>query len=130
MQGERTFGRRVKELRKAKNLSQRELAERVASRLRAEDGKGFDFTYLSKVENDKSAPPSSPVILQLAAELEADSDELLALANKPPSDLGKTLSGSEAARTFYRSAVNSDLSEEHWQELLETLRRMKGDSDR
>jgi transcriptional regulator with XRE-family HTH domain len=129
MQGERSFGSRVKELRKAKNLSQRELADRVAARLKAEDGKGFDFTYLSKIENDRTDPPSTAVILQLAAELEADTDELLALANKPPSDLGKALTESETARQFFRSAVNLQLSEEEWKELLETLNRMRDDSN-
>src|SRR5438309_10499263 len=42
-----TFGQRIRELRKAKNLTQRELAERVASRLRKEDRRGFDVTYLT-----------------------------------------------------------------------------------
>lgn len=39
-----TFSKRVRELRKTRNLTQRELADRV----------GINFTYLSKIENDKS----------------------------------------------------------------------------
>ena len=61
-----TFGQRIRELRKAKNLTQRELAERVASRLKEEDRRGFDVTYLSKIENDKMPPPSTIAIMQLA----------------------------------------------------------------
>lgn len=38
-----TFGQTVKKLRKAKKLTQLELAERI----------GVDFTYISKIENDR-----------------------------------------------------------------------------
>lgn len=73
------FGQRLRELRKAKGLSQKYLAERAE----------IDFTYLSKVENGHMSPPSEKTILSLAKALDADSDELLALANKIPSDLAK-----------------------------------------
>jgi transcriptional regulator with XRE-family HTH domain len=109
-----TFGQRIRELRKAKNLTQRELAERVASRLKEEDRRGFDVTYLSKIENDKLPPPSTIAIMQLAKELDAHSDELLALAGKAPMDLGQTLKESEAARLFYRSAQELNLGEDDW----------------
>ena len=125
MAREKTFGQRIRELRKAKNLTQRELAERVAAALKAEDRRGFDFTYLSKIENDRMSPPSMPAILQLAKELEADSDELAALAGKPPADMGQELKKSEGARTFYRSAVDIGLTEEDWQKLLQDLKRRK-----
>lgn len=121
MATKQTFGQCIRELRKAKNLTQRELAERVASRLRAEDRRGFDVTYLSKIENDKLPPPSTMAIMQLAKELDTHSDELLALAGKAPLDLGQTLKESEAARLFYRSAKNLNLSEAEWKELLEYL---------
>ena len=121
-----TFGQRVRELRLTKNLTQRELAERVAARLKEEDRRGFDFTYLSKIENDRLPPPSVPAILQLAAVLGADSDELLALAGKAPPDVGDTLRSSPGARAFFRSATNLDLSEEDWKKLLDRLKREKG----
>ena len=38
-----TFGERIRDLRTAKNLTQRELADKVE----------INFTYLSKIENDK-----------------------------------------------------------------------------
>ena len=114
MESNQTFGQRIRELRKAKNLTQRELAERVASRLREEDRRGFDVTYLSKIENGKLRPPSTMAIMQLAKELDTDSDELLALAGKAPMDLGQTLKESEAARLFYRSAQDLSLREDDW----------------
>lgn len=117
-----TFGQKIRELRKAMNLTQRELADKVASRLRAEDRRGFDFTYLSKIENDKTPPPSIAVILQLAHVLRADKHELISLAGKVSPELGKTLKESEGARTFYRSALNADLTEDDWTKLLQALR--------
>ncbi len=120
-----TFGQRIRQLRKDRNLTQRELADRVAAQLKAEEGRGFDVTYLSKIENDRMPPPSTAAILQLAQELETDSDELLALAGKAPPDLGQALKESEGARTFFRSAQNLNLSEADWQKLLEYLERTK-----
>jgi len=72
-----TFGQRIKELRKAKGLGQRAVAAQV----------GINFTYLSKIENDKvdfAAFPSEETIRKLAKVLEADVDELLLMAEKIP----------------------------------------------
>jgi len=72
-----TFGKRVREHRKAKGLTQRELADLV----------GINFTYLSKIENDKleqDQSPRSDTIESLAQALDADTDELLLLARKIP----------------------------------------------
>jgi hypothetical protein len=52
--------------------------------------------------------------MQLAKELDAHSDELLALAGKAPMDLGQTLKESKAARLFYRSAQDLNLREDDW----------------
>lgn len=131
MAAKKTFGQTVRDLRKAMRppLSQRDLAERVAARLKEDDGRGFDFTYLSKIENDRLPPPSAAAIIALAEELNADSDDLLALANKAPADLGAAMKKSEGARTFFRSAVNENLSEEEWLKLLDSLNRIKNRRD-
>src|SRR5205814_10266266 len=70
-----TFGERIRQLRKAKNLHQNELAAKV----------GINFTYLSKIENDKLETgdfPSEDTIKKLAKALGADADELLLMAKK------------------------------------------------
>lgn len=120
-----TFGQRIRVLRKTKNLTQRELAERVASRLREEDRRGFDVTYLSKIENDKLPPPSTRAIMQLAKELDADSDELLALAGKAPLDLGQTLKERKVVRLFYRTTQKMNLSDDDWQAMLEYVKQRR-----
>ena len=120
-----TFGQKLQALRKGKNLTQRELAEKVAACLQEQERRGFDFTYLSKIENGKTPPPSVAAIQQLAKVLEADAYELITLAGKVPPDLSETLKENEAARAFYRSAFNADLTDKDWKELLEDLRRRK-----
>ena len=75
-----TFGERLRELRKAKNFSQRALGDKV----------GINFTYLSKVESEKldfAQYPSEDLIRKLAKALGADEDELLLLAKKIPADI-------------------------------------------
>jgi len=66
------FGTRIRDLRKQRGMTLRELAERA----------GIDFTYLSKVENSKIPPPSEQAIIRIAEALHADADELLSLASK------------------------------------------------
>jgi transcriptional regulator with XRE-family HTH domain len=68
-----TFGETVKELRKQRRMTQRELSERL----------GVNFTYISKIENDKlEAPPSEELIRKMAKILDTDAEDLLDLAGK------------------------------------------------
>jgi transcriptional regulator with XRE-family HTH domain len=72
-----TFGERIRELRRIKRLTLRDLAGKV----------GVGFTYISKIENHKLEDghgPSEKLIHKLAAELDADEGELLLLAEKVP----------------------------------------------
>ena len=91
------FGQRLRDLRKQKNLSQRDLAARV----------GIDFTYLSKIEGGRLDPPSEIVIRHIAQVLDADEDELINLAGKVPKDLKAVLEESPQAVELLRS---------HWRE--------------
>jgi len=74
---EMMLGQKLRELRKAKRLSLRELASRV----------DVGFTYLSKIENHKledGHSPSEKLLQSLAFELGGDEEELLLLAGKVP----------------------------------------------
>src|SRR4051794_30900689 len=71
------FGQRLRELRKAKGYTLRDLAAKV----------GVGFTYLSRVENERlqyGDYPSDDLIGRLAKTLDADAEELLFLANRIP----------------------------------------------
>lgn len=71
------FGERIRELRKQKKMTLRELAPLV----------GVGFHYLSKVENEKldfGQFPGEALIKKLAEVLDVDEEELLMLAERVP----------------------------------------------
>jgi len=77
-----TFGETVRQLRHAKRLTLRALADRV----------GVGFTYISKIENHKLEEghgPSEKLIHKLAVELDGNEEELLLLAEKVPEPIRK-----------------------------------------
>lgn len=67
------FGETIKELRKQREMTQRQLADEL----------GVNFTYISKIESGKlEVPPSEQLIRKLAKILKADAEHLLDLAGK------------------------------------------------
>lgn len=70
---DQTFGKRIREARRGKGYSQRELAGLVK----------VDYTYLSKLENDRADyPPKQDIIEELAKHLDLDAEELGYLAGR------------------------------------------------
>jgi transcriptional regulator with XRE-family HTH domain len=108
-----TFGDRLRELRLQNGFNQRDLAEKV----------GIDFTYLSKIENDKMSPPSQETIRKLAEELEADLDELLILANRVPDDVKEVITKSREHPAFLREI--QDLDEEELKRLKKKAQEIR-----
>jgi HTH-type transcriptional regulator, competence development regulator len=71
----KTFGQLIRDARKDKGYSQRELAVLVK----------LDFTYLSKLENDRADyAPKEDVIRNLAIQLDIDPEELVFLSGRIP----------------------------------------------
>lgn len=75
------FGSRIRQLRREKGLTQRDLASKI----------GLDFTYLSKIETGALPPPSEAAIARIAGALGSENDYLLAVARKIPTDLPRIL---------------------------------------
>ena len=103
------FGEKIRELRKGKNLTLRELAVKVK----------VNFTYLSKIENQKLSFgefPSEDLIRKLAKVLQGDVDELLILAEKMPEEIKKRVM--ERPDAFRKIAK---LDDEALDKLLEEL---------
>ncbi len=96
------FGEKIRELRKSRNLTQKELGDLV----------GVGFAYLSKVENERldfGDYPSEELIRKLAAALESDEDELMLLARKIPEHIRqRVLERPDAFRKF-ADLADSDL---------------------
>ena len=105
------FGKRVRELREQRGLTQKELARRL----------DLSISYVNKVENGKLHSgdyPSEKFIHKLAGELDADEDELLLLADKVPEGIRRRIR--ERPEAFRELADLSD------QQLNNVLRNISG----
>ena len=104
-----TIGKRIKQLRKERNLTQRELAGRV----------DMNFTYLSRIENDRldaDQTPREDTLKAIAKAMSADADELLLLARRIPESISQ--------RIFHNPSVFrkiTKLSDEQLEKLLENI---------
>ena len=110
-----SFGEALRELRRSRGMSQRELAE----------GVGVDLSYISKVENDRLPAPAADTIVRICDILGFEPDVLLALTKKIPSDVKDMLSGSAAAQQFAREARAMKLTDGEWEKLTKGLRRLR-----
>src|SRR5438132_936304 len=111
----KAFGPLLRELRRSKNVSQRELAQQV----------GVDFSYVSKVENDRLPPPAADTIVKICQVLDISPVELLATTRKIPTQLKEMLSGSTAALEFVQQAHAMGLTEDEWEKLTMRLKRLR-----
>ena len=105
---ESSFGKTIRDARKRADLSQKELAERA----------NIDFTYLSKIENDRMPAPSEKTIRALAALLGLDVDELIRLAGYLPADLEAFFVQEPLAIKYLRSLQGDMKTKQDWIDLL------------
>jgi transcriptional regulator with XRE-family HTH domain len=112
---EQTFGQELRQLRKSKSITQRELATKT----------GVDLSYISKVEKGNLRPPAADTIVKMCGVIGVPPDRLLVLAGKMPNELIKTIGSSAAALEFVRHAQSMGLSEDEWQNLTGELRRLR-----
>jgi len=109
----KSFGARIRDLRRSASLTQRQLAERA----------GLNFTYVSKIENDRlEHTPSIRAIQDLARALQVDELELMDAANKVPPLLEAIARDKDALR-FFRRATQTVTSPEGWRDLFNYLER-------
>jgi HTH-type transcriptional regulator, competence development regulator len=91
------FGELIRQARKDKSYSQRELAKMLE----------LDFTYLSKLENNRADyAPKEEVIRGLAHHLDLDAEELIFLAGRIPQQ-------------------EEDLLKQHYKDMPALFRRMR-----
>ncbi len=110
-----SFGTMLRELRRAAGLTQRQLAERL----------GVDFSYISKLENDRLPPPAADTIVSIARELGVPPEQLLARTGKIPSDVRKGVSTSQTGQEFLREAQRMELSDREWGRMLRSLKQLR-----
>ena len=101
------FGKILKENRMNSGLSLRELASRV----------DISPGYLSDLENEKVAPPSEKLILEMAKTLGIEKDELLKAAEKVDPEVTKYVAQEPRAADFLRMAKEKNFHNGDWEKL-------------
>ena len=110
-----TFGQKLRGLRRSKGVTQRELAAKVE----------VDFSYISKIENDRLPPPAADTIIRICEALSILPDELLAMTGKMPSQVKQMVGTSSSALQFMRQAQSMKLTDEEWDELTRGLKQLR-----
>jgi len=75
-----SFGRTVASARKAKGLSQKELAAKIVK----EDGEAITPQYLNDIEHDRRSPSSDQLVRQFARVLGIEAEALYAVIGMLP----------------------------------------------
>jgi len=112
---DQTFGEALKTIRRSKGISQRELANKVA----------VDFSYISKLENDRIPPPAADTIVKICEVLGVQPEFLLSLTGKLPGEIRDFIGFNPKALEFLRKAHAMDLAEEEWDELNKKLTSLR-----
>ena len=99
----------------AAGLSQRELARRA----------GLDFSYISKMENERIPPPAADTIVKLCEIMGIAPERLLSMTGKIPSDVQESVSASPAAQEFLREAHRVGITDEDWKILKQGLSKLR-----
>jgi HTH-type transcriptional regulator, competence development regulator len=111
-----SFGQLLREKRRNAGISQRDLAARAS----------LDFSYISKLENDRIPPPAANTVVGICRVLNIEPEELLAATGKLPAEIHSTVGSSAAAQSFLQNASRMGLTEEEWKELTSSLHRLRG----
>jgi transcriptional regulator with XRE-family HTH domain len=111
-----TFGDILRDRRRVAGISQRDLAAKI----------GVDFSYISKLENGRLAPPATDTTGRIAKALNCAVEDLLAAAGKFPSGVEDAIASEPAAIRFLQKAVDLDLTQSEWERMLSRLESLRG----
>lgn len=112
---ESTFGQFLRTQRRLAGISQRELARRV----------DVDYSYISKLENDRLPPPSAATVIAMADALEISRESFLAVVGKIPTEVEKAIGKSQGAQGFLKDAQLMELSDAEWSKIRAALSRLR-----
>jgi len=107
------FGQKVRQLRIAQRITQRQLAELI----------GVNFTYISRIENDRlEVPPSEQTIRKIADVLNSDFEALAELAGKIDSRKLQNVAMDEPDASFtLRRIQDRQVTKEQWKQIRTIL---------
>jgi transcriptional regulator with XRE-family HTH domain len=106
------FGKILKENRMNAGLTLREFAGRI----------NISPGYLSDLENEKVAPPSETVILDMARALAVDKNELLNAAEKVDPEVAEYVAHEPRAADFLRMAKEQEFRNGDWEKLSQLVK--------
>lgn len=109
----KSFGQLIRQARKDKGYSQRELAQLLS----------LDFTYLSKLENDRADyAPKEDAIRKLARHLDLDEEELIFLSGRIPQQEEELLKQhyKDMPTLFRRMRENPDFAKKVFEQAIQT----------
>lgn len=110
-----TFGELLRNIRRSKGISQRELASKVS----------VDFSYISKLENDRIPPPAADTIVKICEVLDVQPEVLLSITGKLPSEIKELISSNPKALEFLRRIHSMNLVDKDWDKLNEKLKSLR-----
>jgi transcriptional regulator with XRE-family HTH domain len=110
-----TFGRKLRNLRVNSDIGLRELARLINK----------SPGYLSDVEHGNVPPPSEEVIVKIAAVLNVDKKELLAIAKKMDPEISNYVAREPEAADFLRMAREKNFNSEDWETLTNLAQAAK-----
>jgi transcriptional regulator with XRE-family HTH domain len=87
----------------------------------------LDFTYISKLENDRLPPPAADTVMAICAALGIPSEDLLLLSGKLPSGVQAHVSANREAQRFLLRAERLGLSDDEWKQMVRSLERLRDD---
>ena len=111
----KSFGQLLKELRRSKPISQRDLADKV----------GVDFSYISKIENDRLPPPAAQTIEKISDALEIPHEILLTHSGKVSEEIKEMITSSPEVVQFLKEVRTLNLSGADWKKLSIQLKQFK-----
>lgn len=110
-----SFGQVLRHFRQKAGITQRELARRI----------GVDFSYISKLENDRLPPPAADTIVTICQTVGQSPVQLLALRGKIPSEVEEAIATNPSAQEFLKEAQLMKLTDSEWNTIRSTLSHLR-----
>lgn len=105
------LGEYIKSERKAKKITQRELASKI----------GVDFSYISKIESGETKTPSDGILEKISKILDLDAEVLMLLSNRLPDEIREKIETNPKAMEVMKLLSKKQITESQWDEVFKIL---------
>ena len=105
------LGDYIKSERKAKKITQRELASKV----------GVDFSYISKIESGETKTPSDGILEKISDVLGLEMEVLILLSNKLPKEIKEEIEANPKAMEVVKLMAKKGINKDQWDSIYRIL---------